>query len=61
MRDIAKNSAEASRGVGEVVESISGVAEAAREGQRNSASTQTAARSLQELATGLASVLNKKA
>ncbi|MDP1829321.1 MAG: methyl-accepting chemotaxis protein [Archangium sp.] len=59
VRDIARNSAEASTGVTDVVDNITGVAQAAREAERNAASTQSSARSLQELATGLASLLKK--
>jgi methyl-accepting chemotaxis protein len=59
VRDIAKNSAEASTGVSEVVGNITGVAESAREAERNAASTQSSAKLLQELAGGLASMVKK--
>ena len=46
VRDIARNSAEVSTGVGSVVDNIGGVASAARDAERNAAQTQTAAQAV---------------
>jgi methyl-accepting chemotaxis protein len=60
VKDIARNAGEVSTGVGSVVDNIGGVAQAAHEAEKNAALTQTNARGLQELATALGSLLNKK-
>jgi methyl-accepting chemotaxis protein len=59
VRDIARNSAEASAGVTEVVDNITGVAQASKDAERNSANTQSAARALKELSAGMAALFKK--
>jgi methyl-accepting chemotaxis protein len=61
VRDIARNSAEVSTGVGSVVDNIGGVASAARDAERNAAQTQTAAQALQELAKSLGTLTKQVA
>jgi len=53
VRDIARNANEVSSGVGNVVDNIGGVAESAREAERNAALTQRAASNVSEVATAL--------
>lgn len=53
VRDIARNASEVSQGVASVVENIEGVAQAAKEGERFAAMTQSSAGGVSELAASL--------
>jgi methyl-accepting chemotaxis protein len=59
VRDIARNASEVSAGVGTCVESIAGLAQTARDAERNAALTQTNARGLQEMAATIGKMLNR--
>lgn len=59
VRDIARNAAEVSQGVGNVVENIDGVAQAAKDAERNAAMTQAAAAGVSELALALGALVRK--
>jgi methyl-accepting chemotaxis protein len=57
VKDIARNASEVSRGVANVVQNITGVADASREAERNAGLTQTASHSITALAAELANVV----
>jgi methyl-accepting chemotaxis protein len=60
VRDIARNASEVSVGVGNCVESIAGLAQAASDAERNAALTQTNARGLQEMAAMIGKMLKRE-
>jgi methyl-accepting chemotaxis protein len=60
VRDIARNASEVSVGVGNCVESIANLAQAASDAERNAALTQTNARGLQEMATTIGKMLKRE-